>query len=226
MADPKRRGISQRSEMIYDVHNFGIILDTREIFLSSALDYHYDDAMIDHKAANTFIRNLQILNYMGSDTILVHQITNGGDWNMGIAIYDAIKNSSSETVLLAHAHARSMSSIIPQAATWRIIMFNADFLIHWGTSVLDGNFTSVQAEAEWDKKISERMLDIYLERCKEGEYWTRNGMDEQTIREWLRDQMDKKQEVYMTPREAVDKGFFDAVLGDEGFETIKSLRDG
>jgi ATP-dependent protease ClpP protease subunit len=36
--------------------------------------------------------------------------------------------------------------------------------------------------------------------------------------------MDKKQEYYMTPREAVERGFMDAVLGDEGYETIEMIR--
>lgn len=231
MADPKRRNISQKSEMVYDIHNFGLILDTREIFLSSCLEYNYEEAMIDHISANMFIRNLQLLNNMNSETILVHMITNGGVWNYGIAIYDAIKNSCddpelSDIVILAHAHARSMSSIIPQAATYRVMMPNADFLIHWGTDELSGNFTSVQAEAKWGEVIAETMLDIYYRRCHGGDFWKRQGLlTEKKIKEYLKDNMDAKQEWYMTPRVAVDMGFMDAVLGDEQYETIKALRD-
>jgi ATP-dependent protease ClpP protease subunit len=211
--------------MIYDTHEFGILIDTREIFLSSDLAYDYDEAMIDHRAANTFIRNLRILNNLGTDPILIHQCTVGGDWNYGIAIYDAIKASSSNIIIICHAHARSMGSIIPQAATWRVIMPNADLLIHWGTLEQGGNYTSVQAEAHWGRRIAEKMLDIYISRCKEGQFWEREGIEtEEEIREFLRDNMNKKQEWYMTPREAVDMGFFDAVLGDDEFETIKQLR--
>jgi ATP-dependent protease ClpP protease subunit len=69
------------------------------------------------------------------------------------------------------------------------------------------------------------MLDIYVSRCKDGQYWKREGMDEKAIREWIADQIDRKQEFYMTPRESVDRGFMDAVLGDEEFETIAILRE-
>jgi len=231
MADPKRRNISQKSEMLYDLHHFGVILDTRELFLASNLDDNCDDAMIDHVTANNFIRNLQILNNMGSDTILVHMITNGGDWNYGMAIYDAIKNSCedselSDIIVVAYAHARSMSSIIPQAATYRVIMPNADFLIHWGTEEVSGNFTSVQAEVKWSEKLAETMLNIYYQRCKDGDFWKRNALlTEKDIKKYIQENMDSKQEWYMTPRIAVDMGFMDAVLGDPQYETIKSLRE-
>lgn len=229
MPDPKRRNISQRSEMIYDVHNFGIILDTREIFLSNNLND--EDPEIDHVVANNFIRNLQLLNSMNNETILVHMITNGGDWNYGIAIYDAIKNSCddpnlSDIVILAYAHARSMSSVIPQAANYRVMMPNADFLIHWGTEAVEGNHTSVQSEARWCAFIAEQMLDIYYRRCKDGDFWKRQGiLTENEIKGYLKENMDRKQEWYMTPRMAVDMGFMDAVLGDDNYETIASLRE-
>lgn len=224
-----RRNISQRSEMIYDAHEFGIIPDTREIFLCSNPLSSHDVAMIDHWAANNFIRNLRLLNTLGKGHILVHMITVGGDWNYGMAMYDAIKESceseaGSDITIVAYAHARSMSSIIPQAATKRVITPNADFLIHDGTWGYEGNYRSAMSEAEWAIKQRDRMLEIYASRCKDGQYWKRERMDEKAIRHWLGEQMDKKQEFYMTPQEAVDKGFMDGVLGDEGFDTIELLR--
>jgi ATP-dependent protease ClpP protease subunit len=70
------------------------------------------------------------------------------------------------------------------------------------------------------------MLDIYYQRCKDGDFWKRQGLlTEAEIKEYLKENMDKKQEWYMTPRIAVDMGFMDAVLGDEQYETISSLRE-
>ena len=212
--------------MVYDAQHFGIILDTRELFLSSDLSDNDNEAMIDHRTANAFIRNLRILNHMSSDPILIHMITCGGDWNYGMAIYDAIKESASETVVLAHAHARSMSSIIPQAATWRVIMPSADFLIHGGTlSLPELNYQSAVSEVKWSEKNYEKMLDIYISRCRDGQFFKREVMDRKAIREWLKGKIAQKQEFYMTAREAVDYGFMDGVLGDEDFENISSLRE-
>lgn len=227
MSEMKRRNLSQKSEMLYDLHNFGVIMDTREIWLCSDLGYDYDEAMIDHRSANNFIRNLKLLDNMGDGTILIHMVTNGGEWSYGMAIYDAIKASRSNTVILAYAHARSMSSIIPQAATFRVIMPNADFLIHWGYWGFEGNHTSGMAEADWCRKLEEMMLDCYVERCVDAPFWQDRWKKnhEAYIRKYLRDLMDKKQECYFTARESVEMGFMDAVLGDEGYETIQALRE-
>ena len=230
MPNPKRRNISQRSELIYDAHCFGLIIDTREIFVSPPLEMAMDDAMIDHIVFHQFLRNFQILNSMGTETILVHMGTCGGDWNYGMAMYDVIKAScdddeSSNVVVLSHAHARSMSSVIPQAATWRVLMPNSDYLVHYGEYAVSGNFTNALAETKWYEKTTDVMLQIYLSRIREGQFFRREGWDDKQILQWLRDTIDKKQEFYMTPRDAVDKGFADGVLGDEGFETIKQLRE-
>jgi len=230
MSNPKRRNISQRSEMIYDAHHFGIIIDTRELFIAPNLEQSVDEAMIDHVVCNQFIRNLQILNSMSNDTILIHMATCGGDWSYGIAIYDMIKAScddedSSNIVVLSHAHARSMSSIIPQAATWRVLMPCIDYLVHYGYYADSGNYTNVMANADWYKKSNDLMMNMYLERIREGQFFKREGWDDKQILTWLRTTIDKRQEFYMTARDAVDKGFADAVLGDEGFETIAKLRD-
>lgn len=230
VASPKRRNISQRSEMVYDVQNFGVIIDTREIFVAPSLNYGLDEAMIDHTVYHQFFRNLRILNSMGDAPILVHLGSCGGDWNYGMAMYDAIKEScdderSSDIIVLSHVYARSMSSVIPQAATWRVLMPNTDYLVHYGTYGDEGNYTNVMASMDWYKKANEMMLQVYLNRIRHGQFFKREGWDDKQILQWLRDTIDKRQEFYMTPREAVDKGFADAVLGDEDFETIRALRE-
>jgi ATP-dependent protease ClpP protease subunit len=227
---PKRRNISQKSELIYDAHEFGIMLDTREIFISPPLNDNIDEAMIDHVVFHQFLRNLQILNSMGTETILIHMATCGGDWEYGMAMYDAIKNSCddeslSDIVILSYAHARSMSSIIPQAATWRVMMPTAYYLVHFGEYGDEGNYTNVMANMHWHEKETDIMMEVYLERIREGQFFKREGWDDKQILDWLRTTMSKEQEFYMTARDAVDKGFADAVLGDEGFETIVKLRE-
>ena len=224
MPAPKRRNISQQSEMIYDLHNFGVLLDTREIFLGCSDELEYE--MIDIKVATNFIKNLRLLNSMGNDPILVHMNTCGGDWNYGMAIYDAIKACPCHMTVLAYAHARSMSSIIPQAADLRIMMPSADFLIHYGTFGLpEMNTQSAISEAEWAVKMQDHMMDLYAERCVEGQFFKREMMDKKAIKTYLIEKIAHKQEVYFTAREAISYGFMDAVLGDEGYENISTLRE-
>lgn len=227
MTEMKRRNLSQKSEMLYDLHNYGVIMDTREIWLGGDMMYDYDTIMIDQHSAQTFIRNLKILDNMGDTPILIHMITNGGDWSYGMAIYDAIKASRSHIIVLAYAHARSMSSVIPQAADTRVMMPSAEFLIHWGSFGVEGNHTSCMAEADQARKMEDVMLDCYIERCLSADFWQSRWKKNHDVhtRKYLRDLMDRKQEVYFTAREAVEMGFMDAVLGDEGYETIWSLRE-
>jgi ATP-dependent protease ClpP protease subunit len=147
-----------------------------------------------------------------------------------MAMYDAIKNSCddeslSDIVILSYAHARSMSSIIPQAATWRVMMPTAYYLVHFGEYGDEGNYTNVMANMHWHEKETDIMMEVYLERIREGQFFKREGWDDKQILDWLRTTMSKEQEFYMTARDAVDKGFADAVLGDEGFETIVKLRE-
>lgn len=223
----RRPSLSQRSELIWDVHTHSINVDTREIFLHGHVftDEVIDgEPGVDYRMATTFIKNLRILDYLEEKPILVHMLTCGGCWNFGMAIYDAIKSSHNHVTVLAYAHSRSMSSIIPQAADIRVIMPNCDFLIHFGTEELSGNYTSVISSIKWSEYIAERMLDIYVEKCKEGEYWRRHNMlTEKDIKEWLRHEMHQRQEFYMSARESVNMGFYDGVFGDEKYESVKDL---
>lgn len=218
---PPRRTISQRSELIGDVHEYGLNPDTREIWLYPG--WCSPEGAIDHLTAAQFITNLRILESLGQGSVLIHSCTDGGLWNYGIAIYDAIVSTMVDTTLLAHANARSMSSIIPQAARTRVIMPNADFLIHYGSEGFDGNCQSFISEAKWAEVLTERMLTIYADRCVRGPWFRKKRWSRERIREWIRRQIDQKQEVYMDARQAVDYGFFDAVLGDPGYEDVSKL---
>ena len=219
---PVRRTISQRSELITDFHTYGINPDTREIVLMSNPENPEDG--IDWTCANTFIKNLLLLNSMNHTPILVHQITCGGEWNYGIAIYDAIAASPSPVVLLAHAHARSMSSIIPQAAKKRVIMPNCDFMIHFGSAGYEGDSRSFVAEAKEIDLADARMLEIYTAKCVRGNFFRRNKYSKDRVREFLRAQMNKIREWYMPAPESVDKGFMDGIFGTTGFRTLEEIR--
>ena len=115
----KRRTISQRSELIYDIHNFSVNADTRELFLNPDYNVENDEAEVDHRMAVTLIKNITFLNSQNDNPIIVHMCSCGGSWEYGLAIYDAIKSSQSEVYIITYAHASSMSSIILQAGDYR-----------------------------------------------------------------------------------------------------------
>ena len=218
-----RRSISQRCELTYALHEYGLNLDTREIVLQSAVTDSSEDGL-DFKSANTFIKNLLLLNSLNHQSILIHQCTCGGEWNYGIAIFDAINASPSPVTLIAHAHARSMSSIIPQAAKKRVIMPNADFLIHFGMQGYAGDSQSFVAEGDKAKELNARMIDIYSQRCVRGPFFRKKKMSREKVRQYLREQMNIRREWYMMPEEAVDMGFMDGIFGKPGYRTYDEIR--
>ena len=215
-----RRTIAQRYELLEGLHKYGVNLDSREIVLQSNPD---GEDGLDYCAANIFIKNLLFLNNLNHFPIVIHQCTCGGCWNYGMAIYDAIVASPSPTVLIAYAHARSMSSIIPQAAKKRVIHPNADFLIHFGGAGFEGDARSFIAEGQKADEIDRRMIDIYSGRCVKGPFFQNKKWSREKVRKYLREQMNIKREWYISPAEAVSLGFMDGLYGTPGYRSIKEI---
>lgn len=216
MSRPPRRTIAQRSELVYQLHEYGILLDTREVWLTGD---------VEAETAFEVLGNIRLLETQGGGPILLHTNSPGGEWNHGMAVYDALRQSPCKTIVLAHAYAASMTSIIPQGADVRVVMPNAEVLVHYGTEYIGGNAQSVISTGKQAEQSRERMLAIYADRCYRGPWFIKKRWSRERVKEWLRKEIDKTQERYMDARQAVEYGFFDAVLGDKGFESVETLRE-
>jgi ATP-dependent protease ClpP protease subunit len=118
-----------------------------------------------------------------------------------------------------------MGSIIPQAADTRIIMPNCLFMIHDGSTNLEGTHKQVQSAAQLEEKMRDQMLDVYASVCVNGHYFQKEQATDKKVREYIIAKMNEKEDWWLTAREAVAFGFADAVLGDEGYDNIESTRD-
>jgi len=221
MTTPKKT----TSELIHDVHNFSLNVESREIFLNSHIADCEEEAGVDWRMATKFNKNIRLLT-SGSrkeQPILVHMHTVGGNWEDGLAVYDIIKScTSTHITIIAYAHARSMSSIIFQAADTRIFMPNAIWLMHMGDMGFDGQAQSFEAEAEWAKKDHDRMLDIYTESAYGSNAYV--GKSRKQVKNFIDRGIRLKQEWYMSARDAIEHGYADAVFGDEGYEDIETIK--
>jgi ATP-dependent protease ClpP protease subunit len=211
-------------QLISSVHGHNINYNTREIYLHGF--FGDEEPGVDYRMAAIFIKNLGLLDLQSSDNVLVHMQTVGGCWNNGMAIFNAMQFSKSPVSLLAYAHSRSMSSIIPQAATKRVIMPDADFMIHNGTYSDEGEFTAVMSGAEHAKRSEIRMLQIYANRCIHGEYFKKKykSITLAKVMGFLKKKLEQKVDWWITAEEAVYYGFYDGVMGSKGFETIEKIR--
>lgn len=214
------------------IHDYGINPNVPEIWIVGERDYNsgqgtddegsQDEPGVEHIMASRFIKNLSIARGQAIKTpkrkgdkkygpILIHMKTCGGYWTEGMAIYDAIKNQPHPVTILNYTHARSMSSIILQAASRRIMMPNSYFMFHQGTTGAEGTPKQVESRIDFDKRDSEIMLDIYASKMKEtGKKWKKETKTK--IKQWLQTQMDSKEDVFLTPKQTIEYGFADEIF--------------
>lgn len=210
------------------IHTHDVDFKTNQIYLFGVEDYagpelvdQFVEPGVEYIMANKFIKNLNILMHKGSDPILIHMKTCGGSWEEGMAIYDAIKSCPNRVVILNYTHARSMSSLIFQAADKRVMMPHSTFMFHLGSMAFSGTGKLFNTIGEHYKKTEDQMLEIYIQTMKrKGKLssWSR-----ERIREWLVAQMDKKEDVFFFAEETVEYGFADEVFGQDGDYNWKKL---
>lgn len=209
-------------EDIYAMHEFGIDVDGCQLFLLGEPSFQFgvgvqdyqdmDEASIGYVVANRFIKNIQTLqNVYGEEEkpppILIHLNTHGGSWTSGMAIYNAIRHSSMDTVVINYGEARSMSSIIPLAADQFVMMPDSTrYMFHRGMVSYEGTGTNFHTFYREYCKQEKEMLDIYVRAMSRAHGCMADKPD--TIkREWLTMQMEKHEDAYLSPEEAVAYGF-------------------
>tara|TARA_R110000824_G_scaffold4241_2_gene20204 strand:- start:19 stop:663 length:645 start_codon:yes stop_codon:yes gene_type:complete len=210
----KRSGFSSMAE---EAHLHNLIIDKREIFLHG--NYSPDegdsggDPGVDWRMANSFMKNLRILETISSEDIIIHQMSIGGDEEAGYMIYDAIKQSKCHITIYTHGVAASMGSIVPQAADHRITMPNCCWLIHRGTTGIGGHLTRKQAKSwsAWEEYGDKRMINLYASRCVHAPKY--EDKSESHVRSDIKRKLDSRGDWFLTAHDAVEYGFADAVGG-------------
>lgn len=194
-----------------DIRQFAIYLTGEAINYNSDGGDGHEEPGVEYQMSSRLIKNLHILSDIDPKRpILVHMKTNGGDWAEGMAIHDAIKFSPNPIVILNYTHARSMSSIIFQAADRRVMMPNSNFMFHEGTLGNSDTYKGFMSFAEWAKRDTLTMLEIYAAPMKRRGRFSRRSME--NIKAILQNEMDKKQERYLTAQETVEWGLADYVF--------------
>lgn len=213
------------AEMVDAIHNYGIDPKNRELYLHGYVVNTEEDPGIEYKMAATFYKNIRMLDTISNDPIIIHMHSLGGNWNDGMVIYDAIKLCKSHVTIIAYGQAESMSSIIFQAADKRVMMPNAYFMCHFGSSGYFGNYLDVQKAGVFHKKITEKMLDIYTESCINGKYFKEHYTEPEyeKVKNYLKRKL-KDGDWYLDANESVYYGFADMVLNHRKHKTIDSLK--
>jgi ATP-dependent protease ClpP protease subunit len=195
------------------VQNYSLNIPERIIYVNSeGQSEAVGESGTDFQMFTRFLKNLDILNTISEEPVKVKTANIGGDWNYGMAMYDAIRHSRSPIDFYLYAYACSMGSIIPQAARTRYISANADFLVHLGGAAFEGNLKTVNANLEFYNTKTPVMLDIYARRCVTSPFFSEKQMTEADIAAFIAEQVDKKDEWWMTSQEAIHYGFADKLI--------------
>jgi ATP-dependent Clp endopeptidase proteolytic subunit ClpP len=155
----------------YDVH-----LESRTLYLGPTLLEEGEESHTNSVMAERAIKGLHVLSMgpKGAEEITIKMNNWGGDWWHGMAIYDAIKECPAHVTVMGYGYVMSMGSIIMQAADSRIMMPNANMMIHDGTEHLNGHCRNVEAWAAHAKKVRHIMYKIYADRSgKSVPYWSK-----------------------------------------------------
>jgi len=209
--------IRQDDPLYYILEN-DLDLKSNHIYLFGVESYTYGGGVdaayepgVEYVMANRFIRNLNLCMRVNPEVpLIIHMKTCGGDWTEGMAIYDAIRAFPWPVTILNYSHARSMSSLIFQAGNKRIMMPNSYFMFHDGTFGMEGTVKQVKSAVKFEKSAEHTMLDIYAKSMQY--HGIMAGKSQQVIKKWLRAQMDKHEDVYLSAKQAVEYGFADEIF--------------
>lgn len=215
-------------DTITQIHDYGLDLRANHIYLSGeeAYAHHESDGVepgVEYLMASKFIKNLNILQRRSNKPILIHLKSCGGDWNEGMAIYDAIKACPNPITMLNYTHARSMSSLIFLAGDKRVMMPHSVYMFHQGDMEMGGTLKQFLTEAKEAQRTLDQMIDIYVDALKtQGKMKT---WGKKRIRDWVERAMEKSEEVYFDAKQSVELGFADEVFGADGVYDWASLVD-
>ena len=207
------------------LHDHNIDILNREIYLHSYMADGEEEGGIDYRSSVKFEKNLRYLNLLSLEPILVHMHLPGGHWQDCLGMYDAIKVSKADVIILAYAKAESSSSVLLQAADLRILMPNTNVLIHYGSFSMDAEHSKAAAAGvEWNERECDKMVDVFTDRCMNSSICKEKNWKRMMAKKHIISQLASKCDWILTAQQAVDYGFADGILGTKKFPNIDYLK--
>lgn len=154
-------------------------------------------------AVDELLRDLDELNT--KDNITVHINSVGGDFYAGLAIYNRLRTLSASITTVNDGLAASAGSIIFMAGDKgkRKVHAGSNLMIHGVLSFFWGYYNAVELKAELKSLEAHNKAAIAA-------YVEATGLDQDTVKAAM------SKDTYMTGQEAVDNGWADEVISDDG----------
>lgn len=176
-------------ERAYDIYSR--LLKDRIIFLG---------APVDDGVANTVIAQLLFLESQDKDKdIKLYVNSPGGSVTAGLAIYDTMQYIKPDVSTICIGMAASMGAILLAAGAKgkRLILPNAEVMIHQVMGGVEGQAVDIKIRAEHILKTKERLNQILSRHCNQ----PLSKIEKDTDRDY-----------FMSPEEALSYGLIDKVI--------------
>ena len=210
-----------RQQILDDIHSCNIIIDQREIFL-----FPKEDEEKNYELSLEFLKNIRLLEGINKNQIIIHYLSNGGDCEAILSIYDVIKTSKCFITILCHGTISSYGLIVIQASDLRISMPNCNFMFHEGYTGIHKELTNKQSHSWslYEKNMDKIISDIFSNRCINSSYFKSKNMTKLAIKKFIKSQTDKYEDWFMTPEQAMYYGFIDDIIGGKKYKTIDNIK--
>ena len=156
------------------LYRLGVNPRTRVLWLGGINDHDYEESEDPGVTWNTARRLILGLTSLDDPTghapITVLMNSCGGDWDHGMAMYDAIKSCRSHVTIINMSHARSMSSVLLQAGDLRITAPHSHYMVHDGFEGVYDHPKSVYSNVDYSRThVTPTMYRVYLDRLRDAE---------------------------------------------------------
>ncbi|VXC07933.1 ATP-dependent Clp protease proteolytic subunit [Bacillus sp. 349Y] len=116
----------------------------------------------------------------GSNDLVVHLNSPGGDASDGIAIYNRLKNHAGKVTVYVDGWACSAASVIAMAADELIMGAGSMLMIHEASTIVWGTKKNFRKEADLLEKLEDGIIDIYMTKSKVDREDIKSKVDEET----------------------------------------------
>lgn len=174
------------------LHDYNVFVPTRTILLHGE---------INEDITKEFMRNLIALDSTLGE-ITVQLTSEGGEVELGFAIYDAIKNCKNRVVGRVFGSASSIATIILQGFDHRVMMQHSYLMLHRISIGLD--LDTIDVAENWIKKSREAnsvMLSIYHEKMKKNSRITARKLNSMLSNDLI-----------LSPEEALEWNLIDEII--------------
>ncbi|MBQ6135300.1 MAG: ATP-dependent Clp protease proteolytic subunit [Bacilli bacterium] len=172
-------------ERSYDIYSK--LLKNRIIFLSGE---------IDDTLSNSIVAQLLYLDSLNHDDIYLYINSPGGSVSSGLAIYDTMRFIHSDVSTICFGMAASMGALILSSGAKgkRIILPNADVMIHQVLGKSEGQASDIQIATERILNLKKRLNEILVKN---------------TGKSLARIEKDTDRDHYLSAKEAIAYGIVD-----------------